>query len=1097
MPPVSPWSVKGIDPRARDAARNVARREGLTLGEYLNRLILEPALGEDRPDQHGEAGRAPAREPARDMPREIARELARDAARNEFAASSRWREGGPGDPYGYDFEDSARVSRALERLSHRIEASERRSSIAIGDIEQSVSSILGRMEGGDRGAQREALRIEEQLREIRAAQDQIADRIRRAERDGSGSGPDLAGLRAMEAALSRLARQTGENEKAIESIAAEAADRQQVFHQKLNDSLAHVAGNFQQALTGIERRVADQVRDQARELGRDAEHRMAGAVEGIEESVRRIADRLNRAEGMTNQAIQALEKSFTHLDQRLIQAEKAGLSPDLSASVARKVDGLAAELGAMVEGVRNELAEELEAALHGLKSGAIEQAIEAVAGRLSRLERVQDTALRAAGEEMRNVAQSLGARLEALESRPDSGGEAIGGQIEARLNELGERLESRLTEVENRNADAIEQIGEQVAQAAERLQTRQDAATNTLAERLKDSESRAGQKLDEAFAAVQARMDEAEARTIANVSPVQRAVAALARRLESLEEFSRETGAPPAHSETASRSASSGDMMAARMPQVDLPEPPNFEESDFSEDTENDFALYSEGRGEADVPAPDHDKGDEADPLLAAFGRAGFRSGAPGPEDAVAVSPERFLDPLAAMPAKEMPAPASGSSEDFLQMARRAAREGASGKTRAEPRAATRAPREAGELGQGRRALQFVAIGVTLVAVGGVAWQQWRVRQPTVSGPKLSETKPAPAAKSGVPEAQKATTPASGGQTAIAQIPAATGATATPAGPVPAGSGPAGSDPAGSGRTSPDATVAGTPDKAAETTPAAPALAQPKTGEPTARANPVATKAAEGSVASPVGNAQPRSINGERPGTVAEAAEAGDPIAQYQFGLQKFEAGAREEAAAFIRRAAAQGLPAAQYRLAKMHERGENGTPDLTKARQLTQDAAAGGNRKAMHDIAVFFAEGEGGPQDFAQAARWFRRAAERGLPDSQYNLGVFYDQGLGVKADPEEALFWFTLAERAGDGDARKRVGELKASLAPERAQSVRTRVAGFTPRLIDPAAQGEFGSRSWISNTPDNAAKSEKGGKAEKTGKPEKGGTAAKAAR
>ncbi len=79
------------------------------------------------------------------------------------------------------------------------------------------------MEGGDRGAQREALRIEEQLREIRAAQDQIADRIRRAERDGSGSGPDLAGLRAMEAALSRLARQTGENEKAIESIAAEAA----------------------------------------------------------------------------------------------------------------------------------------------------------------------------------------------------------------------------------------------------------------------------------------------------------------------------------------------------------------------------------------------------------------------------------------------------------------------------------------------------------------------------------------------------------------------------------------------------------------------------------------------------------------------------------------------------------------------------------------------------------------------------------------------------------------------------------------------------------------------------------------------------------
>ena len=41
MPPVAPWSVKGIDPRARALAKSAARREGMTLGEWLNRVILD------------------------------------------------------------------------------------------------------------------------------------------------------------------------------------------------------------------------------------------------------------------------------------------------------------------------------------------------------------------------------------------------------------------------------------------------------------------------------------------------------------------------------------------------------------------------------------------------------------------------------------------------------------------------------------------------------------------------------------------------------------------------------------------------------------------------------------------------------------------------------------------------------------------------------------------------------------------------------------------------------------------------------------------------------------------------------------------------
>ena len=41
----APWSVKGIDPKAREIAKDLARRSGLTLGEWLNQMITEG--GED------------------------------------------------------------------------------------------------------------------------------------------------------------------------------------------------------------------------------------------------------------------------------------------------------------------------------------------------------------------------------------------------------------------------------------------------------------------------------------------------------------------------------------------------------------------------------------------------------------------------------------------------------------------------------------------------------------------------------------------------------------------------------------------------------------------------------------------------------------------------------------------------------------------------------------------------------------------------------------------------------------------------------------------------------------------------------------------
>ncbi|MBW3558852.1 MAG: hypothetical protein KY449_03645, partial [Proteobacteria bacterium] len=60
----APWSVKGIDPQAREIAKDLARRSGQTLGEWINSMIIEGGKGEAPPPAarlESEPGRISAR----------------------------------------------------------------------------------------------------------------------------------------------------------------------------------------------------------------------------------------------------------------------------------------------------------------------------------------------------------------------------------------------------------------------------------------------------------------------------------------------------------------------------------------------------------------------------------------------------------------------------------------------------------------------------------------------------------------------------------------------------------------------------------------------------------------------------------------------------------------------------------------------------------------------------------------------------------------------------------------------------------------------------------------------------------------------------
>ena len=200
------------------------------------------------------------------------------------------------------------------------------------------------------------------------------------------------------------------------------------------------------------------------------------------------------------------------------------------------------------------------------------------------------------------------------------------------------------------------------------------------------------------------------------------------------------------------------------------------------------------------------------------------------------------------------------------------------------------------------------------------------------------------------------------------------------------------------------------------------------------------------------GDRLPDAIGGIR---LRSAAAAGDAAAAYEVGVRYAEGRGVPadvtEAARWFERAASKGLAPAQFRYGSLLEKGQGVKKDLTAARRYYLAAASAGNAKAMHNLAVLYAEGIDGKPDYALAVQWFRKAADRGIPDSQFNLGVLYARGLGVPVSMAESYKWFALAASRGDKESVKKRDEIASHLdartlaAAEHA--VKTFVAAAQP--------------------------------------------------
>lgn len=551
MTAAAPWSVKGIDPKAREVAKDLARRSGMTLGEWLNRMIIE---GEGQGDT---ATVVDAFGGAQDRSSKPYLHIATDGdtpPRIEIAEH-------PADEVG-------RVAIALDRLTDRIEAAEGRSAAAISGIDQSVRGALSRLAQSEREQIAVAARFEGAVDEIKTEQTRSSERLRRMEAEAVGPRSAEA-LRALEGALGKVAGHLYEGEaRTREAIAA------------LEARLDAQPAAAQSDPTGV-----------------------------VEEVVARLGQRLEAAETRTAEALRELGASFSALDGRLQSVE--GANP--ATGVQERLDQLAGDLTKRMEAARLEMATKLRDSADG-RFDRMEKKLGEMAAHVQAAEQRSAQAIERMGREVVGVADAFNRRVQAAESRNAAAIEQVGGEVariastvEHKLNradsvqaqaleKLGteiaritEKLAERIGNAERRNALAIDDVGEQVTRVTDRLNQRHERSSQELIDRIRQSEERTARMLDEAREKIDSRLGDAQRKLVeqAVAQPVAAAAPAPVVRAPAVSPFETSSysfGGEPVVDEDVFNAPS----IAARKPVFEVaafpavdPEPPSFDDEDY------------------------------------------------------------------------------------------------------------------------------------------------------------------------------------------------------------------------------------------------------------------------------------------------------------------------------------------------------------------------------------------------------------------------------------------------------------------------------------------------------------------------------------
>lgn len=282
----APWSVKGIERDARETAKEAAKRQGMTVGEWLNQVIY--SAGDPEPSD--------------------------------------------GDIEGLKLRD---LVTAIEHLHKRLAEADVKSNDAIGELTRQFGGVVERVQRLERVKPAEGSAPE-------GSYDDLAERLKKIEEKG-GDRQRVDALRALEKAVGQVAVQFNTAHKeSLERL--DATERQvQSLGERidgLGDNISSVpagANALKSAVEDLTERVA-RAETIASEATRLRDEAMAAAdpdfVERTGERLRILGDEIKRG----GDQIRALENALSKISDQIEAAEKR------SADGVRKVTETISEL---------------------------------------------------------------------------------------------------------------------------------------------------------------------------------------------------------------------------------------------------------------------------------------------------------------------------------------------------------------------------------------------------------------------------------------------------------------------------------------------------------------------------------------------------------------------------------------------------------------------------------------------------------------------------------------------------------------------------------------------------------------------------------
>jgi localization factor PodJL len=500
MTVAGPWSVKGIDPKAKELAKDLARRSGMTLGEWLNQMIIEGGGEAEAPPLEDFTREAPREPAARDnLPRDTSErrrlldDLYNEATRRSVERGPASRDAGRQPaPYSEptrrpDGGEIPKITQALEALSHRIEAAEHRSTLAISGIDQSVMGVLSRLDDLDREQTTVASHLEGAVDDVRDTQAKVIERLRHMEKE---DGSRVEAMKALELALGRLASHLNDGSARAEAASTEARQDLEALARRVNKVEAAADGGAE-TRTDLERARSEL----------DTLTRRMSKVEASTES----APNVFAAAGTTTEALDGLVRRVSRVEAAADAAPASyaefGQTQEALDTLARRVARVEATGEAAPEAYAN--------------AAQTQDELDAVARRLGRVETAVDAApsAYADAEKVETVLMHMAERLERAEARTTSAVQSLEASFagldarirttEARVGRDGQISAEFDRRFQGLAAELSQQVEASRAELTHKLRTVGDSRIDGIETQLRDlaghldqSEKRSAQAID-------------------------------------------------------------------------------------------------------------------------------------------------------------------------------------------------------------------------------------------------------------------------------------------------------------------------------------------------------------------------------------------------------------------------------------------------------------------------------------------------------------------------------------------------------------------------------------------------------------------------